>query len=182
MDTRALAAASVQDTDGEPVRLADSWRDHPAVIVWLRHFGCVFCREHVAEVRAARPDIEALHGGIVFVGNGTPRAAAWFQKRFAPDSTVVTDPDLVTYKAIGARSGVMSTLGPRAWGAGLRAFSSGARQTATKGHPFQQGGVLVIAPGDKVLFRHVSGAAGDHAPLERVLAALRSADAPSAAA
>jgi len=182
MDTRALAAASVLGTDGEPVRLADEWRYHPAVVVWLRHFGCVFCRQHVAEVRAARRDIEVLHGGIVFVGNGTPRAAAWFQKRFAPDSTVLTDPDLVTYTAIGARSGLMSTLGPKAWGAGLRAFSTGARQTTTKGHPFQQGGVLVIAPGNKVLYRHVSGAAGDHAPLERVLAALRSADVPSAAA
>jgi peroxiredoxin len=182
MDTRALVAASVQGTDGEPVRLADAWRDHPAVVVWLRHFGCVFCREHVAEVRAARPDIEALHGGIVFVGNGTPRAAAWFQTRFAPDSTVVTDPDLVTYRAIGARSGLMSTLGPKAWGAGLRAFGTGARQTTTKGHPFQQGGVLVIAPANKVLYRHVSATAGDHAPLDRVLAALRAADAPSAAA
>jgi peroxiredoxin len=182
MDTRALAAATILGTDGEPVRLADAWRDHPAVVVWLRHFGCVFCREHVAEVRAARPDIEALHGGVVFVGNGTPRAAAWFQKRFAPDSTVLTDPDLVTYKAIGAHSGLMSTLGPQAWGAGLRAFRSGARQTTTKGHPFQQGGVLVIAPGGTVLYRHVSGAAGDHAPLDRVLAALRAAPVPTAAA
>ena len=69
----------------------------------------------------------------------------------------------------------MSTLGPQAWGAGLRAFRSGARQTTTKGHPFQQGGVLVIAPGTKVLYRHVSSTAGDHAPLDRVLAALRSA-------
>ena len=76
MDTRALAAATIQGADGAGVHLADAWRDHPAVVVWLRHFGCVFCREHVAEVRAARPDIEALHGGIVFVGNGTPRAAA----------------------------------------------------------------------------------------------------------
>jgi hypothetical protein len=182
MDTRALAAATIQGADGEPVHLADAWRDHPAVVVWLRHFGCVFCREHVAEVRAARADIEALHGGIVFVGNGTPRAAAWFQERFAPDSTVLTDPDLITYKAIGARSGLMSTLGPQAWGAGLRAIRGGARQTTTKGHPFQQGGVLVIAPGDKVLYRHVSGTAGDHAPLDRVLAALRSAAAHAAAA
>ncbi|HEY6470190.1 MAG TPA: peroxiredoxin-like family protein [Candidatus Dormibacteraeota bacterium] len=181
MDTRALAAATIQGADGEPVRLADAWHDHPAVVVWLRHFGCVFCREHVAEVRAARSDIEKLHGGIVFVGNGTPRAAAWFQKKFAPDSTVLTDPELVTYKAIGAHSGLMSTLGPQAWGAGLRALRSGARQTATKGHPFQQGGVLVIAPGSKVLFRHVSSTAGDHAPMDRVLAALRSA-ARSAAA
>src|ERR1019366_5441690 len=95
MDTRALGAATVLDSDGTPVRLADQWHDQPAVIVWLRHFGCVFCREQVAEIREHREEIEALGAGIAFVGNGTPRAAAWFQKRFAPDSTVLTDPDLV---------------------------------------------------------------------------------------
>jgi hypothetical protein len=182
MDMRALAAATVQDTEGGPVRLAEAWHDHPSVVVWLRHFGCVFCREHVAEVRAARADIEALGGGIVFVGNGTARAAAWFQQRFAADSTVLTDPDLVTYAAIGARGGLLSTLGPQAWGAGLRAFRTGARQTTTKGHPFQQGGVLVIAPGNVLLLRHVSRTAGDHAPMARILAALRTAARRPAAA
>ena len=175
MDTRALGAATVLDPEGEPVQLADEWGDRPAVIVWLRHFGCVFCREQVAEIRAARGDIESRGAGIVFVGNGTARAAGWFQKRFAPDSTVLTDPDLVSYKAIGARSGLASTLGPAAWGAGIRAFRSGARQTTTKGHPYQQGGLVVMAPGNKVLYQHISRVAGDHAPVADVLAALEAA-------
>jgi hypothetical protein len=175
MDTRALGAATVLDSDGTPVRLADQWHDQPAVIVWLRHFGCVFCREQVAEIREHREEIEALGAGIAFVGNGTPRAAAWFQKRFAPDSTVLTDPDLVSYKAIGARSGLVSTLGPGAWGAGIRALRSGARQSTTKGHPYQQGGLVVMAPRNKVLYQHISRVAGDHAPISAVLDALEAA-------
>jgi hypothetical protein len=178
MDTRALATVSVLDTDGTPVRLADQWHDQPAVIVWLRHFGCVFCREQVAEVRARRADIEALGAGIAFVGNGTPRAAAWFQKRFAADSTVLTDPDLLSYKAIGARSGLLTTLGPQAWGAGIRAFRSGSRQSTTKGHPYQQGGLVIMAPRNKVLYQHISSAAGDHAPISAVLNALEAAALP----
>ncbi|MHB8489956.1 MAG: peroxiredoxin-like family protein [Candidatus Dormibacteria bacterium] len=177
MDTRALAAATVLDIDDRPVRLADQWRDHPAVIVWLRHFGCVFCREQVAEIRAHRGEIEALGGGMVFVGNGTAHAAAWFRKRFAADSTVLTDPDLVSYKAVGARSGLVSTLGPQAWGAGFRALRSGARQSTTKGHPYQQGGLLIMGPGNTVLYRHISSAAGDHAPIVDVLGALEAAAA-----
>jgi hypothetical protein len=27
------------DHDGEPVRLADLWRDQPVALVWLRHYG-----------------------------------------------------------------------------------------------------------------------------------------------
>ncbi len=181
MDTRALAAATVLDAGGTEVKLAGEWAEHPAVIVWLRHFGCVFCREQVAEIRGKRSEIEALGAGIVFVGNGSARAASWFQKQFAADSTVLTDPELVTYTAIGARSGMLSTLGPSAWGAGLRAFRSGARQSTTKGHPYQQGGLVVMAPGNRVLYQHISQAAGDHAPVADVLAALDSAANSSAA-
>jgi len=112
MDRRALGAATVLDPAGATVHLADEWGDHPAVIVWLRHFGCVFCREQVAEIRANRKEIEALGGGIAFVGNGTARAAAWFQKRYAPDSRVLTDPDLVSYRAPGARASVHSGPAP----------------------------------------------------------------------
>jgi AhpC/TSA antioxidant enzyme len=181
MDTQALAAATVLDAGGTKVKLAVEWAEHPAVIVWLRHFGCVFCREQVAEIRGKRSQIEALGAGIAFVGNGTPRAAAWFQKKFAADSTVLTDPELGTYKAIGARSGLLSTLGPSAWGAGLRAFRSGARQSTTKGHPYQQGGLVVMAPGNRVLYQHISKVAGDHAPVADVLAALEKAATSSAA-
>jgi AhpC/TSA antioxidant enzyme len=177
MDTRALSAATVLDTDGGAVQLAREWADRPAAIVWLRHFGCVFCREQVAEIRAKRGEIEALGGGIAFVGNGTARAAAWFRQRFAADSTVLTDPDLVSYRAIGARSGLLSTLGPGAWGAGVRAFRSGARQSMTKGHAYQQGGLVVMAPGNRVLYHHISRAAGDHAPVSDVLVALAAARA-----
>jgi hypothetical protein len=177
MDTRALAAATVLAPDGTSVRLADQWAEHPAVIVWLRHFGCVFCREQVAEIRGARPDIEALGAGIAFVGNGSALAATSFQRHFAADSTVLTDPDLVSYRAIGARSGLLSTLGPRAWGAGIRAFRTGARQSITRGHPYQQGGLVIVGPGNVVMYQHISETAGDHAPLSAVLGALRTAAA-----
>jgi len=35
----ALAPIALPDTDGNPVRLGDLWRDGPAVVVFLRHYG-----------------------------------------------------------------------------------------------------------------------------------------------
>jgi hypothetical protein len=35
----ALAELVMPDQDGNPVRLGDLWRDGPAVLVWLRHYG-----------------------------------------------------------------------------------------------------------------------------------------------
>jgi hypothetical protein len=35
----ALADIVLPDQDGNAVRLGDLWRDEPAVLVWLRHYG-----------------------------------------------------------------------------------------------------------------------------------------------
>jgi hypothetical protein len=180
MEVRALAATSVLDVNGTPSLLGERWRRHPAVIVWLRHYGCIFCREQAAEMRAVAGDIESLRAELVFVGNGSPAQARDFRDRFAPDSIVLTDPDLRTYRLIGARHGALKTLGPRVWRSGLRALSRGARQTRVQGHAFQQGGVLVLVPGDRVVYSYISGEAGDHPPVAAVVDALRAAVAAPA--
>jgi hypothetical protein len=35
----ALADIVLPDQDGNEVRLGDLWRDGPAALVWLRHYG-----------------------------------------------------------------------------------------------------------------------------------------------
>jgi hypothetical protein len=39
MDLAALSATSLTDDTGASHRLGDLWRDQPAVLVFLRHFG-----------------------------------------------------------------------------------------------------------------------------------------------
>jgi hypothetical protein len=39
MDLAALSETSLADSNGEPHRLGDLWRDRPIVLVFLRHFG-----------------------------------------------------------------------------------------------------------------------------------------------
>lgn len=175
MDVRALSEATVKDADGAGFRLGDLWQARPAVVVWLRHFGCIYCHEQAAEYSHEEPGLDSAGVRLAFVGNGSPRAARWFRDRFAPTSTVLTDPDLVTYRLIGARSGMWNTIGPRTWAAGLRAFRRGARQGAVRGHAFQQGGVLVLAPGNRLVFEHISRAAGDHPDVADVVAAASTA-------
>jgi hypothetical protein len=38
-DVAALSDAVLIDPDESPVRLGDLWREHPQVILFLRHFG-----------------------------------------------------------------------------------------------------------------------------------------------
>jgi hypothetical protein len=39
MDLRALAAVELPDASGRRQRLGELWREHPVVLVFLRHFG-----------------------------------------------------------------------------------------------------------------------------------------------
>jgi len=35
----ALGALQLADADGQTVRLGELWKERPAVIIWLRHYG-----------------------------------------------------------------------------------------------------------------------------------------------
>ena len=55
--------------------------DRPALVVFLRSFGCTFSREAIGDLAAARAEIEAAGASIVFVHGGTrEKAEAWFAK------------------------------------------------------------------------------------------------------
>lgn len=130
-------------------------------------------------MRGERSEIEALGGRLVFVGSGSPAFARDFRAERAPDCTVLSDPEVASYRAIGARHGVVSTLHPAMISASLRARRSGARQARVQGRAMQQGGVLVVLPGDRVAWSYISRHAGDHPRPTEVVAALRDAVGPT---
>jgi hypothetical protein len=48
----------------------------------------------------------------------------------------------------------------------------GKRQGATMGDPWQQGGVFILRPGNRVDFAYISKEAGDHPSVEAIISAL----------
>jgi alkyl-hydroperoxide reductase/thiol specific antioxidant family protein len=122
-------------------------------------------------LRGEQDGIEALGARLVFVGNGSTEQARHFNRRYAPGSAIFTDPSAYTYRAIGARSGVASTLGGSLVH-GVRAMRGGHFQTSIEGRPFQHGGVLIVLPGDAVAYAHISRMAGDHPANTEVMTAL----------
>lgn len=115
---------------------------------------------------------------LVIVGNGTPAQAADFRAAQRIECPLFVDPELHAYAAAGLRRGVLTAVNLRTIGHGLRAVRAGQRQGATQGDPWQQGGVFVITPSDRVLFAYVSEEAGDHPDPAAVIAALPPLTAP----
>lgn len=170
---RALLDATVLDVDGAPVRLASTWAQRPVVLVLLRHFGCLFCKEQAAEMSAVGDEIERLGAGLAFIGSGSAQYARWFQEDYAPRWPVYSDAALVTYRALEARRGLRSSMNLRTIWLSLRALLRGFRQGRTQGDQFQQGAVAVVTPDEAMPYLHLSEVAGDHPRPTEVLAVLR---------
>jgi hypothetical protein len=124
------------------------------------------------QVHRERGRIVEKGADLVFVGNGSREQARAFREEFGIAAPLYVDPERRAYAALGMRRG----LGPRAALAtarnSLRALRAGFRQVGVQGDAWQLGGVLVVRPGGVVAYRYLSAAAGDHPPVDDLLAAI----------
>lgn len=98
IDPTVLGAYSSQTGQTLAALVADG----PVLLVFLRHFGCTFCREAVAELSEKRSAIEAQGAPLAFVHLGTEEKAKWF---FTPyglrDVPRFSDPQGRLYQEFG---------------------------------------------------------------------------------
>ena len=112
------------------------------------------------------------------VGSGKPRDAKRFAAQFELKNPVVTDPTLEAYRRAGMKRGLRATFNLKAVKNAVRSFGGGFRQSATKGDPWQQGGVVVVGAlhrGGKVLMQHAASAAGEPTDFATVARAVEAA-------
>lgn len=114
---------------------------------------------------------------MVLIGQLTPRHAAHFRRRQDIHLPMLADEKRESYRAAGAKIATMGELlGPGVMAKGLMTtLRTGKVQGRTIGHPAQLGGSMVIAPGNEIVWSHMSEDAGDNATAEEILEAVRSA-------
>lgn len=129
----------------------------------------------MAELRPRVDEFVQAGARLVVIGNGWPAAAKAFAEAagLPPAFTLYTDPSKKAFDAAGLVRSALATLSPVALALHIRARVKGFAQGKLRGDPWQQGGALVVAPGGKVLFRHVSLAPGHHAHPGKLLGVLR---------
>jgi hypothetical protein len=128
------------------------------------------------QLHRARERFEAAGAGVVLIGMGSPRQAAWFERKYAPGMTILADEARRSYKAAGLKVGSAGDLvGPKSVVAGIKhAARSGVVQGKPVGNVAQLGGALVVAAGGEVRFEHRATHAGDSAEPDDLLRALGS--------
>ncbi len=97
----------------------------PLMLVFLRHFGCTFCREALSDIAAGREKIEQKgRTQIVLVHQAEPSIAIEHLQRYGlGDLRHISDPDMSLYEYFGLMKGSFWQLyGLKTW---LRGFKVG---------------------------------------------------------
>jgi len=171
---KALADLRLVDDEGSLHRLGDAWAVRPTVLAFLRHYGCIFCRMRVAQLMKRSAEIRAAGAGLALLGRGSPPMAHAFREESGFRGAMYVDPEGKAYGAAGmVRGAITRFLRPRVLMAAWRARRKGFRQTKVAGDPYQLGGTLILAPGDRIVFAWRNVSAEDDAPVHDVLAALQ---------
>jgi hypothetical protein len=160
LPVRALDAA-VTGVGIHPGTLRDQLGDDVSLLVFLRHFGCLFCREMISDLRSAA-EADPDYPRILFFFQGTATEGRAFLRRYWPEARAVADPTLEFYDLFGIRqASLVEALGPRVLASRGRARAKGHESGARSGDIWRMPG-LFAARGEKLLWQHTPRHAADH--------------------
>lgn len=137
-------------------------RASPLLVVFLRHQGCAFCREVLAELEKRRSEIEARGARIVLVHMipDDNTAEMFFARWRLHDVPRISDPQQKVYKAFGlARGTLWQVLGLGVWWPGAKAILTGHLPGMPQGDIFQLPGAFVVREGKIVKEFHAPNSA-----------------------
>ncbi len=155
---------SILLSNGQTVPLASLFETQPLALVFLRHLGCVFCREHVAQLRGLKD------ANIVFVSMGSPEQTEAFRSELSSPHRYICDPERVLYHHFGVRrGGLVNLLHPQVFIRGIGAAMSQGMQAKPQSDPMQLPGVVVIDTTGDVTWEHQARHAADNPSGEEIL-------------
>jgi peroxiredoxin len=135
-------------------------RQTPVLLVFLRHAGCTFCREAMADIGEQRRRIEATGTRVVLVHMGTDEQARKYLPKYGlADAVRINDTPRHLYRAFGLCRGTVGMLfGPKVWFRGFQAAILRRHWVGRwQGDAFQMPGVFLLCQGEVVRsYRHQS--------------------------
>lgn len=143
--------------------LAELSEKENVLLVFIRHFGCTFCRETVSEIAKLDANIKGKNLTPVFVHMSDPAFADEFFTRYYNHPVMhISDPARVIFRSLGLKRGtLMQLFGPKVVLRGFWAgFLKGHGLGAFEGDYLQLGGYFVLSKG-QIVFEHKTQGAAD---------------------
>jgi peroxiredoxin len=152
------AVHSVRSQHGRT--LANLSTGKPALVLFIRHAGCTFCREALTDIAAIRERLNERGVRLAVVHMSAPATADALLARYElTDVDHFSDPERRLYRAFElSRATWWQLFGPPVWGRGLAAILRHG-QGAIDGDGFQMPGTFVLREGRIVsAYRHKTAA------------------------
>lgn len=147
----------------------------PTLLALLRHTGCPFCQEAMADITRALPELDerGVTPVLVFQTPDAGLASALAATIGLEGIDVVTDPDRALYRAFEIpRGNVWQVFGPRVMLGVVRTLTRGLRPAKKVGGDVLQLPGTVLVHKGKVLGRYVHRHQADRANYKQIACAL----------
>lgn len=148
MNIKSAQLSEMITNDGR--NLLDISNKQAVLLVFLRHFGCTFCREAMDDLAKIRAELEADNIQIVLVHMSDEETAGVYLHRFNLDGIpYVTDPECKWYEVFGLVKGNFKQLfGLSVWMRGIDIMMrEGYGIGRFIGDGFQMPGVFLVQNG-----------------------------------
>jgi hypothetical protein len=141
--------------------LGEELSQGPSLLIFLRHFGCMFCRETVKDIRAI-VEREAAYPLVLFFYQGTVAQGEAFFKRYYPSARAVADPTKYFYTHFGLERGSIGQMfGPEVWACGVQSLMKGNFIGLPVGDPWTMPGAFLVQD-ESIIWQHTYRHVGDH--------------------
>jgi len=139
----------MQTNKGENVM--DLSKEQPIILIFLRHFGCVFCKEALKDLSEMTEKFDLNKVKLVLVHMAEPKIAdQYFEDYKLSEASRISDPDLNFYTRFGLIKGSFSQLyGLSSWMRGFSLQQEGFKSELSKqlGDATQMPGIFKIHDG-----------------------------------
>jgi hypothetical protein len=133
----------------------------PTLLVFLRHFGCIFCRESVKDLQEISSK-DPSYPAIIFVYQGSAKAGEEFFGKFWKEARAIADRPKRFYNAFRLQQGsFVQLLGPRVWVRGIEAAAKGNFIGKPLGDPLVLPGYFLIYD-NQIIWQYLSQHSADH--------------------
>ncbi|ESP00625.1 hypothetical protein LOTGIDRAFT_112250 [Lottia gigantea] len=177
LDLVSIGNQIVFDENGNKIKFGDVYKKQKTIIVFTRHLLCFMCKEYVEDLAVV--PLEYLQDAdvrIVVICPAPHKFIKPFRKVTGYNYSMYSDPDRNIYKAFGFKEKLTSTTLSKSKhvksGFIMGVLSSTWRAMKVQeyqGDVKQQGGSLIIGPGNIIHYSHLDQNPTDHMAINDLL-------------
>ncbi|XP_072006966.1 peroxiredoxin-like 2C isoform X2 [Engystomops pustulosus] len=177
-DLELAAPCLVRDQHGRSYEFGDLYRDKKAIIIFVRNFLCYTCKEYVEDLaKIPKSYLQAADVKLIVIGQSSYQHIKHFCTLTGYGHEIYVDADREIYNKLGLKKGesssssgsphIKSNMITGSIKSIWRAMTSPAFDF--QGDPAQQGGALIVGPGNRVHFLHRDMNRYDQVPISNLL-------------